>query len=484
MTRAKLLFLCLILPIIGYSQGMPIDSLASRFSETFSASQVRSLRNALPIRYDDQRVWGLAVGDFSNDTLPDIAISLYDVNFAVREVTIHLLINEGDHFTDVFQKKYSYYETPIEVGLSTEGSVVSVLQKSDESHWHQEGYTFYAGDLISIDDFDDHKEDIPALMGKNNKAMGHNLYRNFENLYSKEIFYSAKDNVTMQKSLFYTFPAYNRLRYVYPGYGREMSDTTKNFIIKGDIFRHDAADCSIRKALAAYDDDYLYLSISVSDDQVYGGQDKVENNDRVSFWFDSFLGDNRYFIKQKKGSIPQFRTETDSTIYNVTFSLPAVLSQTPKVTVSSAAALSEQHREAIEQIRATVIRDTAHGVVNGYTLKARIPFAYLGYESNPISIYELHAMENQFDESAKKKKATESNLDKREYPTIGFTAVVTDLDDPNHPDEVTQQATSDFHPENPSTFGELVLIPSGAFYGYVKPTYTSELTDELLKAGY
>src|SRR5205085_1053959 len=110
-------------------------------------------------------------------------------------------------------------------------------------------------------------------------------------------------------------------------------------------------------------------------------------------------------------------------------------------------------------IRATVIRDTADGVVNGYTIKARIPFTYLGFENNPIGAYELHAMEAQFDENSKKKK--ENVLDHSPYPTIGFTAVVNDLDDPNHPEEITQQATSDFNPQNPLTFGELVLIPNG-----------------------
>ncbi len=484
MKKVLLIALLLIAPCFVHAQGMPIDSLFDRLSQTFSKEQLASLHETLPIRYDDQRVWGLAIGDFSNDSLPDLAISLFDVNFNSRNVKVHLLRSEGSHFTDVFQKQYSYVETPIEVGLSVEGAVVSILQKFDESHWRQEGYTVYAGDVISIDELETRKEDIPALTGKN-KAMAHDLYRNFETLTTKESFYSTKDNLTMQKSLFYTFPAYNRLRYVYPGYGRDMNDSSSAFIVKGNIFRRDAKDLSIRRALSAFDEEYMYFSISVRDDQVWGGNEKQEHNDRVTLWFDAFKGDNRYLTKPKKGTIPQFRTETDSTIYSVTFAMPAVLSQTPNLTVSSATNYTEQQREAITEIRATVIRDTADGVVSGYTLKARIPFTYLGYESNPITAYENRLAESQFgDGTTKKKTIDEVTPDHNDFPIIGFTTVVTDVDDPTHPEEITEQATSDFRSDNPSTFGELMLIPTGTFYGEVYPTYTRVLTDELIKAGY
>jgi hypothetical protein len=46
------------------------------------------------------------------------------------------------------------------------------------------------------------------------------------------------------------------------------------------------------------------------------------------------------------------------------------------------------------------------------------------------------------------------------------------------------QATSNFRQNDPTSFGELRLIPSGKFYGAVKPTYMKEFTQELLRAGY
>ena len=100
---------------------MPIDSLKERFAETFSSEMVASLHDQIQIRYDEQRVWGLAIGDFSNDTLADMAISVYDIDSPTREVSVYLLVNDGNKkFKNVFRKKYSYVETPIEVGLTSD----------------------------------------------------------------------------------------------------------------------------------------------------------------------------------------------------------------------------------------------------------------------------------------------------------------------------------------------------------------------------
>ena len=263
-----------------------------------------------------------------------------------------------------------------------------------------------------------------------------------------------------------------------------MFDTSAKFIVKGGIHRRDDKDLSIEKALAAYDDEYVYYSITVNDDQVWGGNDKMESNDRVALWFDMFYGDNRYITKATKNAVPTFRTNADSTIFNVIFSMPDIMSRTPKLTVSTVANLTDAQQEAGKLIRGLVERDTANKMVSGYTLKVRIPFAFLGLEANPIGAYESRAAENVFDEKDGKKKKTRSLRDFSSYPRFGFTAVAIDVDDPNAPDEITMQATSDFRPNDPSSYGELLLIPTGDFYGSVAPTYLKELTEQIQQAGY
>ncbi|MEI8135643.1 MAG: hypothetical protein WCH46_11335 [bacterium] len=485
MKRILLSIIFLLLSRLAIAQGMPIDSLFERFSEHFPKQMLASLRNQIQIRYDEQRVWGLAIGDFSNDTLPDLAISLYDIDNPTREVTVYLLLNVGNQsFRNILRKKYSYVETPIEVGLTTDGSVVTVMQKTGDDQWYQEGYTFYAGDLTLVDDYQTNKEEIPAISPKA-KAMGHSRYRDFETLLTKETYFATKDLQNMMEAKFYTFPSYNRLRSVYPGYGKDMSDTTKQFIIKGLDYRRDAKDLSIHRALALFDDEYIYFSITVTDDAVYGGSEKMENDDRVALWFDTWGGANRYFQKTKKGGIPTFRTETDSTVYSLIFSAPDVGGRSAKLTISSVAELSEIQKEASKSIRSSFTRDTTSGLVSGYTIKARIPFAFLGYESNPVTAFENRASEMMFEtKDAKSQKNAKVQPEEIQPPKIGFTAIVYDIDNPKHPEETTIQATSNFRTDDPTSFGEINFIPSRKFYGMVQPLYLKEFTQEMIEAGY
>lgn len=463
---------------------MPIDSLTDRFALTFSKEMLVSLHEQIPIRYDEQRVWGLAIGDFSNDTLPDLALSVYDIDSPTREVTVYLLVNESNKsFRNVFRKKYSYVETPIEVGLTTEGSVVTVIQKSDDTQWKQEGYSVYAGDVILIDDYETQNEEIPAVSPKS-KAIGHSRYRDYETLFTKESYFATKDGEIMIDAKYYSFPAYSRLRSVYPGYGHDMSDTTKQFIIQGADYRRDSKDLSIHRALAAYDDDYIYFSITVTDDQVWGGNEKPEANDRVSLWFDTWQGSNRFLLKAKKGMVPTFRTETDSNIYNITFTVPDVGGRSAKLTLSSAITLSDPQQEAVKSIRSVFTRDTTNGIVTGYTLKVRIPFIFLGFESNPVTAFENRSSEMMFDNDEQKNGNKKDRKEDLEFPFMGFTAVVNDIDNPSHPEELTMQSTSNFRPNDPTSYGELRLVPSGKFYGAVKPTYMKKFIEELLRAGY
>jgi hypothetical protein len=465
---------------ISYGQGMTIDSLESRLSSTFSPQLFKSLRDAITIRYDDQRVWGLATGDFSSDGRPDLAISLFDLAVPNnREVTVYLLVNEGHRFAKMFTKKYPYLATPIEVGLAVDGYVVTVVNKSSDQHWSQEGFTIYAGDVIQLEKLNTQATDF--LLGGKPKSIGNEYYQNFESLFTSEKFFDFKNSQQILASKFYTFPAYSRMRSIYPGYGRDMYDTTTKFVIKGDIYRTNDKDLSIDKGLAAYDDEFIYISLTVHDDQVWGGNQKLEANDRISLWFDSWTGQNRYFVKSAKGSVPLYRTKTDSSIYNIIFALPEVTSKNPRITASSAAMLSDEQEEASKQIRGLVTYDTLDGKVIGYTLKARVPFMFLGFETNPVGSYEERATEGMFDESKQKAASTTA---KDDFPRMGFTAVVQDIDNPALPDEVTQQATSDFRPDDPTSYGELVLVPTGKFYGSVQPTYLKTLTEELLRVGY
>src|SRR5579871_6369978 len=96
--------------------------------------------------------WGYSAGDFTNDTLPDIALSIYDLSMSRNSVRVYLFENKNNQkLVDRFEREVPFVESPIEVGLSTEGSVVTITQRTGEQHWQQEGYSVEWGDVVLVD---------------------------------------------------------------------------------------------------------------------------------------------------------------------------------------------------------------------------------------------------------------------------------------------------------------------------------------------
>jgi hypothetical protein len=473
----------------AHSQGMPLDSLLPRIgTELHNPVIAKQLRTLLP-DYENLHVWGLSTGDFSNDSLPDLALSLYDHGEPGNKVRVYLFENvKGQRLIDRFEKVVTYVESPIEVGLTIEGSVVTITRKTGDQHWSQDGYSIESGDVVLIDHYETEQEDVTGTAKVKARAIGHEVYRNYESLRTRESYYTGKEEDAMFSTAYTTLPSYQRLREIYPGYGRIASDTTKDFVIAGSGFRRDANDLSIRSMQAAYNDDYLYLALRVRDDYVIGGEPKMEANDRVSLWFDTkYTGDrlNRdRRLLSNEGGFPKFRTELDSLVSQITFALPARPGRVTQMQFGNPDRSKGLDREAQKNLFGQMSYDTANGVVNGYALSVRIPFAFLGFETNPARSYETHVAVRGTDEQADAGSESTTAGGIGDAATLGFTAVVYDVDDASRPNEVTAQATSKFEEGNPSTFGTLVLEPSTLYYGEVHPTYLEQVRTGLVAAGY
>jgi hypothetical protein len=467
----------LLLPHQGFSQGNPVDEIRERLLERFSVQQVDALKTILP-NYASQRVWGLAIGDFSNDPNPDLAISVYDLSERKNQVRVMLLQSDGaNQFTKLFEKIFSYIESPIEVGLTTENSVVTIIQKKGDQEWEQQGYTVQFGDLIMVDHFTTGKEDVT---GGKPRAIGHEIYRNYESLMTREKYFTQAGEQLFAIQ-YYSIPSYHRLRDVYPGYGRDLYDTTNQFILTGTGLRKDARDLSIERLISAYDDDYIYISATVNDDRIVGGEASDDGNDRITLWFDTKLeGDRR--VKSRQGGFPQFRNSIDTTLYRISFILPREPGKVSRVTYSAGGAINEVQKSSINDMKAVLEIDTSdgsrveRGIVTGYTLKARVPFTFLGFETNPAAQYEKISETRKFLEPGEQPPM--------EMAELGFTLIVEDIDEPGRAQELTQQATSQFRASDPSSFGALLLQPSKSYYGDVKSTYHDDLIEGLKAAGF
>lgn len=460
-----------------HAQGMPIDSLKARLMAELKINDALDQLRGQISNYENMRVWGMAIGDFSNDAVPDLAISLYDIKGGVaqRFVSVRLFQNQGGKLVPMMTRSAQYFESPIEVGLAIDNSVVSIIQKTGENSWFQEGYTIQFGDVILTDRFDTESQTVQTVKGQQPRNFGRQISRNYENLFTREMYFGGATGESLLSAEYYTFPAYNRLRSIYPGYGTWMMDTSTRFILEGKGLRRDPSDLSIAKGLAGYDDEYLYISLSINDDYLSGGNNNLSSNDRITLWLDTYLKGERV-VKSRKGGTLAFRDALDSFLYSVTIPLASLPGRIEHITYTSVAPLNSAQQESAKLIRAQYDHDTATGNrLTGYTMRVRIPWGFLGFESNPVSLYETRAPQVA--------GMLESN-EKEESPIFGLTALVQDVDDPNRPNEVTVQATSAFRQGDPSSFGALDLKPSTQFYGRVYSTFLPQLKQSLLEAGF
>ena len=86
-------------PGLLFAQGMTVDSILPRIDSELHQQGLGEQLGTLIPGYADARVWGLAIGDFTNDTLPDLAISIYDHAKAGNTVHVYLFENEEQQET-------------------------------------------------------------------------------------------------------------------------------------------------------------------------------------------------------------------------------------------------------------------------------------------------------------------------------------------------------------------------------------------------
>lgn len=461
-------------PSLSYSQGMPIDSLRLRFSRELGISDAPEQLRPLVANYENMRVWGMAIGDFSNDRTNDLALSLYDLKGPRQRVNVYLFQNIDGQLRKMMVRNAGFVESPIEVGLSTDNSVLSIIQKVSDDHWFQEGYSVQFGDVILTERFETVTQ---AGAGARQRNFGHQINRDFETLLTKEAYFGGTEGENLLSTEYYTFPAYNRLRNVYPGYGSWMRDTTRGFILEGLVHRRDAGDLSIHQAQAAYDDEFIYVSTSVRDDYISASGRNVTTKDRLTLWFDTYMKGDRKVYPKKSGK-EAFRTRADSFVYSITIPLSSVEGRLEGIDYTSVGQLNGLQQSGAAEIRAQMTHDTIDGRLVGYTVRTRIPWTFFGFDMNPVSLYETRAPQSVTIPSELVEVKDE------ESPQIGFTVVVHDIDDPARPGESTVQATSRIRENDPSTFGTMDLKPSTQFYGLVYSTYYDIVKRGLLDAGF
>lgn len=426
--------------ILNAQSGMTWSDFSLKLHMYFADELVEDVRKQLP-KAAEFRIWGWDIGDFTGDTIIDLAFVVRLSTEKKKNVVTYLFIDDEGFLLNVARLPNQFLDLPLEVGVSIRDTTCFVTKKNKEYDWVLRGYQFRNGALLLRDEFATRRVGIYAYQSK----------RNFLNLQSEDKYSSALDYKSPVSKLvdFYSVPCYPRGKQFFNGYDGSAEVSTTDYVLSGTFFWSGPKDGSFTLK-TAYDDRHLYISADVRDDEAVFGWCDSCIRDQFEFWFDTKKPEHdntrQYEFTQKKMKRLVFRDEPDAGMYGIVVKLGDLSEKKPVISLSTTDTLEPEQKLAVASIRAI-----AHPTLDGYELKLRIPCEVFGFSRCPVA----------------EDIVTE----------LGFTTVFRDCDNQFRPEETTVLASSTFDPLKPSTFGSLLFMPVEREYG----EYINIYADALLK---
>jgi hypothetical protein len=423
--------------------GSRFPEFAKKMEYYFDKELITDLEKALPqgVNYT---IWGWDVGDFSGDGHYDVAFVVRMASERKRIVQTYLFVDMDGFLTQVAKFPYKFIETPLEVGIIIKSNACLITQKHKQFNWSILGYRFLDGNLVRYDDYKTER------IGKFTKE----TYCNYQNLKS-----SLKYVLTSKKQVefftkYTTLPAYPRGKIIYKGYADEAHISDIDFVNRGAWYWTGMQDASY-DIKTVYDDEYIYISMNIHDDNFVPQHCDTCIGDYVRLWFDfSNVNSKASRFPEVKRKKLIYRNIDNEEIFSITIYPGDFYDKRAYVSkVSSTENLEDYQKATVNNIR------TASAPRNdGYVIKVKIPFRLFGYEVAPV--------------------------DNESFASIGFTSVFHDIDNEFRPEEETQIAMSNFNPSKPVTYGEILLIPQDKWYGSAKNYYRLDILRFLLELGF
>ncbi len=385
------------------------------------------------------KVWGYDAGDFSGDGYADCAVSLQIFHEGGRRMHVYLFVDDEGVLKLVDTMTRPYLQLPIEVGINIRNGVCSIVSKRSDTRWEITSYAYRYGDVIVADSFvRDFTNPVAFERG-----------RNFRSLRARDRYYNFQSDSTFFSSEYLVLPCYPRGHLPFPNIPFAVVDSTVDFVVSGSFYWTGRRDAGMATR-TVHDDDYLYFLIQVFDSNVVTTSKDPMHNDHCDIWIDATP--SHRVVRDTAGGTIRFRTRADSNIYDFTLFPGNFLEKKPTIKLASSQQFSEDQYSAMHQMK-VVSRKTP----DGYLLKVRIPFSVVGMDGPPV----------------------EGTLE-----SIGCTITVTDIDNEYRPDEATVIATSNFNPKDPTSFGELMLIPQDKIYGTVLNVYMDGVAGRIGEIGF
>lgn len=423
--------------------GMRFKEFAKKLEVYYEQDMIKDLEKKLP-QGSDYQIWGWDVGDFSGDSLNDVAFAVKILGNKQKEVQVYLFSDIDGFLTLVGKYNYNYFELPLEVGIVIKQNACYVMKKHKMFEWSVFGYRFLNGNIVQLDEFKTSRIDNYTR----------DSYHNYQNLMNTEKFALTSNNDTKFKAKYLILPSYSRGKRIYNGFSEEATASDIEFVGKGAWYWKGPEDASFQ-IKSAYDEKNIYLTINVHDDIFVPIRCEKCYGDYLQLWFDiSQFGRNTdKFVKINNDKVT-FRDKEDEGIYSITIHPGDFLENKASIKeISSTDDLENYQKQEINNIKAVAsLRDS------GYTIKCKIPLAFLGYEGPPCSSGKIYE--------------------------IGFTAVLHDIDNEFRPEEESEIASSSFNSSYPSSYGSLLFIPGDQWYGSSDNIYTQDIVRYLLELGF
>lgn len=423
--------------------GMTFSELASRLSPYFDRALIMDIEKQLP-QGSDYKIWGWDVGDFSGDGYNDLGLSVKLAAEKKKIVETYLFVDIEGYLVKVGNFSYPFIEIPLEIGVVINKNTCFVTKKNKKYHWDIQGFSFDNGVLVQKDEFTTAKMDNLTL----------ETYRDFVDLRNSIKFLHTQSGENVFFRDYLSILSYPRGRIIYKGFTNETQAHFIDFVPVGAYEWNGKDDASI-KIRSAHDEEYLYMTLDITDDNVVTQNCDTCITDHVEIWLDvnkpNPVG-GRFYSITDDGQV-NYNTSSDKGIYLIKVFPGNFLKRSPYVKISTNENLQDIQKEASKRIKAVADLTPA-----GYELKFKIPFVFLGFNANPT-----------IDE---------------DFFKLGCTVKAIDYDNEFRPEEKTEIATSDFESSDPTTFGELIFIPHNKWYGAANNIFRQDIINNLIEYGY
>lgn len=439
----KIIIFIVLLGCFAFSQtGISLQELKQNISKYFDEALISDLDDDLPSE-GSFNIYGWDVGDFSGDGYFDLAFALREFGRRDRKIKVYLFADVEGYLVNVNVLEKEFVEIPLEVGVVIKNGNCYLTEKFKQFHWRIEGYNFNNGAFSKVDEF------VTEKIKKFTKE----TYVNFQNLNRSERYVLTSNGKEQFRANYLIIPSYPRGEKIYKGFENELESNDIEYVHKG-AFDWEGSDDASFNLRSAHDNDYLYLTISVQDDNLVVPSCDDCVGDYIDVWFNmnELHTTKSKFVKDIGFNLEMEELPKDS-IYKFSIYLGDFTEKRPYVNLNSSEDLTAKQKLAANSTKAiSKVTD------EGYVVKFKVPFQFFGFEDNPINSKPYNV----------------------EY---GCSVVVHDIDNEFRPEEETQIASSKFESNSPSSYGSLILLNKNQKFGESTNIYKGQILKYLKEYG-